>query len=386
MLAKPYFTDKITVSTNVAASMSANGSLVAKDFPCRYEEGGSSTLPTWAEEPPVFQAIGSLFFTLGAEKLLLKFYPVACFLTTIFFLHLIAREFISDFAKYRNLLLVMIMGQPYIILHSARSIPDNLALMFLVIFLYFHLKQKIKSAFTFALLAVTTKALAIFPIFFLCVGNLLFKKEHSISKRFGVGTLYGLSIIPMLLWLYYLYDRQILNPFFPTNSFELTTHTGGSSYYFLFMKKFWSRILSWVVIRGISIPYFLLTLYATYKKIKEKNKLESIDKISFTILGGHIIYILMVREPQLSAPWYSFYFLPFYLIVIFRNFAIYNLRVLTVSIIISVISGISMVKWNLNIADNTFVQINTQAADIHCNFHEFHKRSSAEKRLRALKK
>ena len=68
MFVKPYENDKIVASSIIVKDIGESKSnLWAVDFPCVDDNGNQSTNKTWAEEIPVFHAIGALFYKLGFD-------------------------------------------------------------------------------------------------------------------------------------------------------------------------------------------------------------------------------------------------------------------------------------------------------------------------------
>ncbi len=352
-LTKPYHTDKTVVPAQIIKSMFQHRSIIGHNIPC-YTPDKKQTLlyPTWAEEPPVYHILGTIFFFFHAENYLYKTYSLICFLLFIIGLYKLITLIVPTEHNYNKIiLLLLICFQPYIYIHAHRPLPDNLAIVFLIFTIFFYIQERYGISILLATLAVTTKALAIFPIFFLCVGNMLYDNKP-FRKKVIINLLHGLAVIPFFMWLYYLQYHHIYNPFF-----EHTVgihHTGGNNYSILLSKNYWSKLFSWIVIRGVNPIIFLTGIFYLAISYKKQSKLNRYFQILFI---GHIIYILIIRGPQRTAPWYSFYFLFIYLTLSWNIIYNWNIKYKILTIITLIIYSMGFISLTFNIKHNIQIPI-----------------------------
>ncbi len=358
-----YETDKTILSSQIIDSMDRDFRLFGQNIPC----SSWGTTPSgenlkWAEEPPLYHVIGVVFNKLGLRSINYKFMAFISYLGLIIGL-LLNFNLLTINVKSLPLKTLAIVSMPFVMIHAHRPLPDNMSVMFLSFFLYFFLKKNKPIAFVFATLAVTTKALAIFAIFSVCLGELFaYKKQW--KENFFKNLLFALSVIPMLLWLYYLKENSIPNPFF-ADSLGVQ-HSGGMNFVDLTTRKYYSRIFSWTAVRGVGVFIFVLSIFTAIKmKVKEPQM-----KILIWGILGQILYIVIVRGPQRAAPWYSFYFLPFYFLVFAYWSNLVGKKWFSAIVIINLISSLSFLRYTTEFEENLFKQT-PKHAGIPCDFHKY---------------
>lgn len=300
---KPYWNDKTSTAVSVTERMYAEGSIVAPNLPCY---GGTSlgTKTTWAEEPPVFHAIGIALKAIGFDQAYVKLLSVlSSTLLAAGIFALVAQAAPSAMAAHPFIGLSLVLPLPFLYIHFARYLPDTLMAAFLAFFLLSWQRRNYALAILLAFLAVTTKATAIFAIGSAWLAYALFSRDPLLKRAYWGAALLS-SVIPMVAWLYFLFRSGTDNPFF-SGDINLGRHTGGSDFHIVFTSAYWARFFTWVVTRGVSIPLFLtvvITLFR-WRRLTEASKFLAVTAL------GIVPYWIVVRGPQFSAPYYSFPFL-----------------------------------------------------------------------------
>ena len=360
LFVKIYLTDKIIVPTQILNSMYKNRSLFGVNIRCGDQAGNYAT---WAEEPPIYHIIGIIFHRAFGGLIFLKVLPFIFLSFYIAGLKKSYEVFFKEKLEIQYAFLLFLI--PFIYIHLTRSLPDILSITFLVWFFYYWIRENILAAFVLALLSVTTKTLAIFPIFFIMGHYLLFTNEKPFLKRLVIGLFFSLSLVPSIIWFYYLYFNNINNPFFEIPFSGLHHLNSGSIDVLYFKRKFWSKVMTWVIIRGISIPFTLLIFWGIFKK--------KITKISFLgfLFVGHLIYVLFTNPMQVSAPWYSFYFLFIYLLYSLNLLKKLEIKLQLVLSLIVILHSLFMVDYSKNIKANLDYGNIIYSSAIPCNFHDY---------------
>lgn len=362
LFSKIYLTDKIIVPAQIISSMSESHSIVGVGIKCG-EQGLSYN--TWAEEPPIYHLFGVVALFLMNSFLFLKILPFVFFTVYILGIKFCYEEFFKE--RLPSIYCLLFYFIPFIFIHLMRSLPDNLSIALLIWFFYFWLKKNFKWAFLLASLAVTTKLLAIFPIFFIMGHYLLYSNEETFKKRLLTGSLFALTVIPTIVWFYFLYVHKINNPFFEIK-FSGLHHLNSNSEVILYLKrKFWSKVFTWNIIRGISIPLTILLLWGIFKKKTSHNS------FLLSMFIGHLAYIIFTNSMQVSAPWYSFYFLFVYLLFAINLMLKLDLKWQVIITAIMIVHSISMIDYSTDVKSNLNFENIKHMSSIPCNFHEYYK-------------
>lgn len=370
----PFFHDKVIVSTQISKSMANDLKLWGEQIPCHNVDGTNSSLGTWAEEPPVYHFLASLFMQIVPKDLYFKlFSALLSSLLVIALLHLISsvsKQKASPLGPSETFLaFLLVIFQPYIFLFYTRPIPDTLATIFTAFFLSYFIAQKHKFAWSFSVLAVTTKAIAIFPIFSTVLSYLFCQKlRENFTHRFIKSALYGLSIIPFIAWLFFLEKYSIQNPFFEEALQISGSHTSGTGEKEIYNLRLFTRVLSWSFVKGTGIPIFILYLMSFVYAVKKTQK-SLIDYICLSIPFGHLFYVLMVASPQISAPWYSFYFNIFYTTFAALIFVKIKMHWKIIIILLTALTSLSLADLKPLERQNALIDINSFGADVKCDFH-----------------
>ena len=199
----------------------------------------------------------------------------------------------------------------------------------------------------------------------------LFSTEKNYKIRFFISSAFGLSIVPFTLWMLYLGFADIANPFISQET-ENTVHSGylaGVDEIVVLTRRFWTRVLSYTSVKGISIPLFICFLLYL-KSLKNQNFSSFQKRLIPTIAIGQLAYILIVASPQLSSPWYSFYFLPFYFwggIYYLRNKSI-NIKLFVLTLM--VVSSLSFGRYISPSLSNLKVEVASFGGAVKCDFHD----------------
>ena len=338
-----YLTDKTVVPAQISESMLKSGLPYAQNISCIDGEEVKN-MTTWAEEPPLFHALAILMIKLGMNEIFFRLLPLICIILYALGMAKLTGLLIPYNSKEKNLVLIAALLCPFAFIHATRFLPDNLALAALVWFLVFFFRRKYTYSTLLAYIAVTGKALAIFPIAAVVAGHLFFCQRETIKKKLTISLITATSLLPMIAWLYYLQSNNISNPFF-LEELSLSRHTGGSDFGILITRKYWSKVFSWVVVRGMSIPLYALSIYALVSILKN-NKKSYTEKIILGYVVGHFVYLIVVRGQQTVSPWYSFYFMPCYFIL-----AMMGLKQITAKkwkaavVALAGLTSISLVDW-----------------------------------------
>lgn len=366
-----FFHDKNIVASQISHSI-ADGNILGKSIPCFNQDGSHSVLKKWAEEPPIYHILTSIFYISGLDMYYYRFFGISMMLLlssilTVTYYQLFKKNDKKDFYFILSTALI----QPYVFIFATRPMPDILSLIFLVLFVYFFIKRNYKLSFAFSLLAVTTKVLAIFPIFFFILAYFLLSKRNNFTERLLISSTFGLSIVPFIVWMLFLKYAEIPNPFISSET-DNAVHTGyfaGVEEVVIYTRRFWTRVLSYTSLRGISIPLFLcFLLYLKNLSSLEVSKFRKF-LLPFLVLG-HLFYILIVSSPQVSAPWYSFYFLPFYFwgAMFYLKDKSHSIKALI--FIFMFITSISFARYTTPKFDNIKVDILSIGAAVKCDFHD----------------
>ena len=174
---KPYANDKIRIGAEIAKSFKNNQTGYVVNLVC----SPNGHLSNWAEEPPIFHIINSIFTIPFDGDIYYK--SAGIFLILVLFLSLILT---TKQLKKRPLDIFDVFAPlsfPMIFLYLGRPLPDTLSTIFVVLFIYSVIKKFTHFSLMFGILAVSTKILAIFPIFFFSFTYLIFTKK-SIKKIF----------------------------------------------------------------------------------------------------------------------------------------------------------------------------------------------------------
>lgn len=305
---------------SIAQSLAQNNfSILETQLPCKTPNSLQNTR-LWVEEPPLFHLGGALF-----QKTSILNHPSAypiflCLLIALFvFLTLqklnIERQS-SSLASTNNLSFFLILTTPVFLRYLTQYLPDLMALLLLLIGVFFLLKNYFWSALFFFTLSVTSKALTIFAIAPL-LGFYFWQKNSTLARkatRLTINdlirwTLYtSFTLLPFFVWLYLLKTKNIPNPFFSESSSAQLRHTGGWD--MLLSTTYYSRIWDWVVRVGVGLPLFFGYVWQALHIKKNWHSWTSNQKYFFIWSLGLIPYWLVVRSGNFI---HDYYFLPFFI-------------------------------------------------------------------------
>lgn len=358
-----YWNDKTTTAARLITSMENNHSIYAKNFACFEKDGGVSNYATWGEEPPVFHLVGLAFKQLMGDWSL-KILPLLCYVFLV-----IGFSKILNSSEMAVVLLLSFIPSLYI--HASRFIPDVMAMALALWGIHYFLSKKYNWAFLLLTLAVTSKALVIIPLFFLCGATLLFDSESRSSKGFFSLLAFGLTIIPTLLWFYYLSHNHIENPFFVTDV-NLAYNAGGSNWAVLARSKYWSKVFQWYFYRGIGLSLLGLCLYGVFsKKIILSTRMKIVGLTALMFLPN----VILLRSAQTTAPWYSFYFQIFFIIFGMEIFKTLEKKKQWALCVLQVLITIGFLKYNFNFSPAPYAEA---AVQVPCHFHEYQAQRKSE--------
>lgn len=355
-----YWNDKTSTVSMIVKNMDQNSLLYAKDLVCYNKDKSLSTYKAWGEEPPTFHMVGVVFKKLFGDLSLIVL-PLTIYVLILWGLYLVLKELNNS--KKLSLVMAIVAMTPSLYIHAARYLPDTLSMMFLVFGLLFFLRLNWYLAFLFFLFSVTTKIIAVVPIVFLCLFTAIyFYKED--KKLFFKLLLFSLTMVPNFIWFYYLYDQKIENPFFPLTNVHFH-HTGGSNFDILLTSKYWSKIFQWFFYRGIGLIFLLVFL----KELFSFKKLERWQKILLLTSLTFILYVTLIRGPQISATWYSFYYQVFFIVVGARALLNYSTKINLWIFVITLIYCAGFLKYSMptNIKKPSFKDA---PVELPCHFHE----------------
>ena len=237
----------------------------------------------WVEEPPLFHSLSALAMTIGIDQPI--FFPLGVWTLLATLIYQLLLLFPSLDFKQRNVLLVLALTTPISLRYSIQNIPDVLAAVFLIWGAIFIFKRKIFHSLLLLMLAVTTKALTLFPATALLFWAFMDRSAWNLrSKRTWVGL--GVSLVcvtlPFFIWIAVIFTQHIPNPFVVHNWIE-NRHSG--SLKMLVDLHFWLRFLTWVGPKGVGVILFLSVGAATLKKGLEFCKPFSWGKIKSALQG-----------------------------------------------------------------------------------------------------
>jgi len=358
-----YWNDKTSTSARIVQSMQNNHIVYAKDLPCYNQSGENGYYKAWGEEPPVFH-LTAIVFKILFQNYSLKILPLVCYFLTILGILFFVKPVTDNHTLF--LLTAYLAFVPSLYIHAMRFLPDVLAMTLMIWGLSYFLKKKFFLAWVLFLFAVSTKALVIIPLSFLCLINLLIHKENKTIKKFLIFLSFGLTIIPTLIWFYFLKINSIENPFFKS-SISIAHHSGGMDWSILFVAKYWSKIFQWYFYRGIgilSLSLFIYNMFKKYKLLALENKVLTYGSLLF------ILNVILFRGPQISAPWYSFYFQVLFLF----SFAISFIQLKKKTQILFVLVNFILSVGFLHAGAYNKIGYEDSPIQLPCHFHDVMKR------------
>ncbi len=297
---------------SITESLTKNGyQILSTTLPCPDTHG--NLFRSWAEEPPVFHLLAAFFSQLGIQSpVFLPLFSYTLFMIATFLL-LNNQLSTTKIEKGRqNLLFLLIFTTPALMRFSVQHLPDLLATALLVLGGYFTLKKNRVWMHLFLCLAVTTKALTLFPaVSFLIYSSFFdFQKpdtKTTLKNCLSLVISIGILVMPFVIWVSLLQYMQISNPFF--HEFNIQNRYFGSLG-LLIQLKYWLRMINWSASKGVG--WVLFTAFCSsilYRRgrVWNKNRLEGLMFIwSFALLP----YWVLVRQGNFV---HDHYFLPFLL-------------------------------------------------------------------------
>jgi hypothetical protein len=296
-----YWNDKTTTSAHIIQSMQKNHTFYSKDLDCYNPTRDIGKYPAWAEEPPVFHYVALFLKSILGDNSL-RVFPLICYFFSITGILYFIKELTDGNTLSR--LSMYLAFVPSLYIHASRFLPDVFAMTLMIWGIAFFLKKRFLLSWCLMILAVTTKALVIVPLFSLVLVYLFLERKNINLEKLSIMSSFGLTIVPTFIWFYILKSNGIENPFFKIN-ISIAHHSGGSDWSILIVKKYWSKIFQWHFYRGIGIASLAVLIHAYAKKRSEfcfNEKLVSVAAMLF------LVNVIVFRGPQISAPWYSFYF------------------------------------------------------------------------------
>lgn len=233
---KQFHTSSIT--TSLARE---NFDILATSLPCPDPQGLNESRG-WAEEIPVFHALGALLIKLGITD------PQWPSLLSVF---VWALAFYAVFTHFSLNLegALLVLFAPVLIRYLPQHLPDVWAAALLTWGFAFALRRRKGEALVAWFVAGLIKPLALLPAVFIAFAT------------WGWGVAVGFGAVSALVfgaWLYTLQTHQIPNPFFFASGLE-NRHSGAWSY--LWDPHYYARLATWVGTKGVGWIVVGLSFY-----------------------------------------------------------------------------------------------------------------------------
>jgi len=265
-------------ASSITQSLAKNGfSPLRSTLPCPHPYDQTKRVP-WAEEPPIYHLFGALLLSAGLQQ------PAWPSLIISLAIGLVVLFFLSSFYKYRGkrlaLALLVCLSVPIFWRYSYQHMPGILALFWLCLGSYSLGKGKTLWALILFILAVTTKALVIFPItgmwfWSFVIYPWIHQKRVPQLKSF-LSFILGLAlcIAPFLAWLFILKETHVPNPFDFSEPLK-SRHSG--DWQILIEARYWERLLLYAGPRGVGIPLLFGFLYSARAILRKWRKPDYIE-------------------------------------------------------------------------------------------------------------
>ena len=270
----------------------------------------STTLPcvplrTWVEEPPVFHFLGAWG---------LKIWPGQSALIPALAFSLLAWLSLKGIREWRLgerdtwTLAVLMATVPVFLRYSIQHLPDLLATAFLAWGAWALFRRKRLWATVLFTLAVTAKALT-----GVAVASLLFwefwihfrpqvrTRADSGRGLVAVGVRLAFIALPFLIWVIVVKRAGIPSPF-QFGSVSENRHSGGFG--LLLSVPYWSRLFTWLAVKGIGLPLFFAALPALFRILREK-RLGGLDGMLAAWALSAVPYWLLVRQGNFVHDYYT---------------------------------------------------------------------------------
>lgn len=357
-----YWNDKTSTVARIINNLIANKAFITQNFECINLDGTAGIYSRWAEEPPIFHLF-AIPFKLIFGELSLKLIPLFSYVLNVIGVYFIAQKLSEVESKFNYLLLTALCFTPSLYIHAIRFLPDNLTLTCFIWGLYFYFDQKKFLSVLLFLMSVTSKILPIVPLFFFCIFHLYFYKKD-FKKNFLYYISLGATIIPAIIWLIYLKKELIPNPFFDVAG-GVPQHVGGANFEILTKYKYWSKIFQWYFYRGIGLVWlFCFILYLAKDKFRN---FTSNQKVMILTAITFLLNVIILRGPQITAPWYSFCYQVFFIAISGVYFLKLSPKWQKTLVILSVLQSVFFLRYELHPKEQKF---SDAPVEVNCDFHK----------------
>ena len=298
-------------SFSITESLSKNSfRIFSTTLPCPDARGGSHR--EWAEEPPVFHLLAAGIFALGLQNpALLPLLAYLLFMVAAFLLicspNEVGLERVGE--KQRRIIFLLSATSPVVMRFSIQHLPDLLATALLMLGGYFTVGKRRGWSLIFLGLAVTTKALTIFPAVCFLLYSAYFDSQKKPTKRLvEVACSIGVLASPFLIWIGCLQTLRVSNPFL--NEFSAQNRYFGD-FSLLLSLGYWLRVMNWAVSKGVGWILFIGFFLSVLEQVQKKQQIQLMPRLELFLYlwaAALIPYWILVRQGNYV---HDHYFLPF---------------------------------------------------------------------------
>ncbi|MBF0362188.1 MAG: glycosyltransferase family 39 protein [Oligoflexia bacterium] len=278
-----------------------------------------------AEEFPLYAFLTGKLARISGIDLIVSG-RIFSFLSFIFLL-IITYKICNYFREHFNFPVVASSGPMILALmpvcrtYSVEIMPDMMMVALSFAAIYFYLLRRKKIVFILLTLAILVKYYAIFVAVGLVVATLLDDKlddnndnlkvnlKANLKAKIAEAFLYLLSALPCIIFLMYVFYNNILNPITENNLLGVG-HI--SNFKLLISLKFYSRLITWLVLKNSTVSIFLLTILGTYLFFKNGKEgcegSKRIKRVFLSVIIGQILFMIVFASPFYVHDYYGLSF------------------------------------------------------------------------------
>ncbi len=270
----------------------------------------STTLPcvpmrTWVEEPPVFHFLAAWGLKLWPGQS--AFVPALAFSLLAW----VALKWIREWRLSERdtwIFVILAATAPVFLRYSIQHLPDLLATALLAWGAWALWRRHRFFATVLFTLSVTAKALTGLAVasllaweFWVQVQPRLQNRGEWIRGLAAVGTKLDFIVLPFLVWVIVVKRADIPSPF-QFGSVGENRHSGGFG--LLLSVPYWSRIFTWLAIKGVGLPLFFAAIPVLVRTLREKRLHEADGFLTAWALSA-LPYWLLVRQGNFVHDYYT---------------------------------------------------------------------------------
>lgn len=283
----------------------------------------------WAEEPPVFHGLAAICLRAGAQPWLL---PLLGWMALVGALGALASHALRERGAENHgthgaswiAVALVAAASPAFLRYSVQHLPDLFATAILTWGAYALVLRRRGLTLSLFTLAVTAKALTVFPVVFLLLGEEWSESRRSSGssrswRRFALNRGLELALIslPFIAWVVLLKWQAIPSPFVVNHVYD-NRHFGSLGH--LVSPAYYLRFITWVAVKGVGLVLFAGAAWWLVRFAREmrrpRGKTELAPAVSrFDALlafwcVGLVFYWLFVRNGNFVHDYYVLPFLP----------------------------------------------------------------------------